>query len=741
MRQRDGLLRCSCAGLLVPALAGWFALLAGQWVCCAAQFYVSPAGSDDQPGTREKPFGSLAHACRQLRPGDVLWIDAGRYRQPLQLEGLRGTPDRPIVLRAVPNGRVVFDGTLPLDLHWVRYRGKIWKATVPQPIWQLFAGQQMLTPARWPNASMTDPDFWNQKVTWRKMAPESRFGLVIDQRPESDPPRNYVAEDEGASWGIRLPEGVNTQSLAATGVDMTGAVAVMNIGSWMTWAQFIEHHEPGSNRFTYSTDFSGQGLDVPGEWWFEPRSRTLYLIPPEAKLPDELRLRGKVVTYMVDLRECSYLVLDGIDFFGATFRLADCEHVTIENSRLLYPSFSRRVLGELGPIAGTRLESRRRRTEPNANVIRNCRFEYMDGPALVLRNERGDLIENCLFHDVDYSCVGDGTTIRLHGQDHTIRRCTIYNTGASECVVGDNGVHVQYCHFWNVGKLQHDGGAVQFGTFSEPVEVDHNWSHDHPKNGYRFDGSGGPPRPHSQYGIMHHNVTWNTNGMVVKGDRHLIHNNTLWRCPKGLVIMDWLPMNGINRQTVTLNNLAEVIQKRWFSAQRKPIPGFARCNLEADAARLLRDPANWDFRARPETEPLIDRGTQDGRPYRFFRGIEYLGSAPEIGAYELGEKSYWIPGFQDECASTPIPPDGAQQVKRDADGLFRHLAAVSPAPSSAARYQHFHSGRVAAGPYLLLASGCGAQGTSVSRPGVAIHGRARRRRLILRRKARLRVSR
>jgi len=709
MGQRDRLLRRLCAGLLLRGLVYWFTLLAGQWVCCAAQFYVSPAGRDDQPGTREKPFASLDHACRQLGPGDVLWLAAGRYHEPLQLEGLRGTPDRPIVVRAMPGSEVVLDGTVPLELRWTRHRGEIWKAAVPQPVWQLFDGERMLIVARWPNAQMGELDFWNQKATWRKMAPESCFGLVIDQRPKSDPPRGYVAEDEGASWGVRLPEGMNTQSLAETGVDMTGAVAVMNMGSWMTWAQFIERHEPGSNRFTYSKDFSGQDpkpswgervrrwcedqefwdkkntrggqahyfleglpcLDAPGEWWLDAQSRTLYLIPPKGKQPHGLRLRGKVVTYMVDMRECSYLVLDGIDFFGATFRLEDCEHVTIENSRLLYPSFSRRVLGELGPTASTRLETRRGRSQSNANVIRNCRFEYMDGPALVLQGERGDLIDNCLFHDVDYSCIGDGVTIRLRGPDHTVRRCTIYNTGASECVVGDDGTHIQYCHFYNVGKLQHDGGATQFGTFQEPVEVDHNWSHDHPKNGYRFDGSGGPPRPHSQFGTMHHNVTWNTNGMVVKGDRHLIHNNVVWRCPKGLVIMDWLRMNGINRETVTLNNLADVIQKRWFSPERKPIPGLARCNLEADAALLLRDPANWDFRPRAHAGALLDRGTQDeGRQYRFFRDIEHLGSAPDIGAYELGEKSYWIPGFQDAHASTPIPPDGAQRVKSDADLMF-----------------------------------------------------------------------
>ena len=47
-----------------------------------------------------------------------------------------------------------------------------------------------------------------------------------------------------------------------------------------------------------------------------------------------------------------------------------------------------------------------------------------------------------------------------------------------------------------------------------------------------------------------------------------------------------------------------------------------------------------------------------------------LGKAPDIGAYEHGDKVYWIPGFQFPHASTPIPPDGATTVKPDADLMF-----------------------------------------------------------------------
>jgi hypothetical protein len=75
----------------------------------------------------------------------------------------------------------------------------------------------------------------------------------------------------------------------------------------------------------------------------------------------------------------------------------------------------------------------------------------------------------------------------------------------------------------------------------------------------------------------------------------------------------------------------------------------------------LRDPANFDFRPI-STSSLKDAGA-------VISGITtgYLGSAPDIGAYENNCTSYWIPGCKLTKASTPVPPDGATGVKRAAD--------------------------------------------------------------------------
>ena len=48
----------------------------------------------------------------------------------------------------------------------------------------------------------------------------------------------------------------------------------------------------------------------------------------------------------------------------------------------------------------------------------------------------------------------------------------------------------------------------------------------------------------------------------------------------------------------------------------------------------------------------------------------YVGSAPDIGAYEFGAANYWIPGFQAAQASVPIPSSGTTGQLGDSDLIW-----------------------------------------------------------------------
>jgi hypothetical protein len=88
----------------------------------AAEAYVAPAGSDDNPGTLEKPFATVQRAQRAAGPGDTVLIRGGTYKpteaQIAQTQGIfarvtvldrSGEPVKPITYLAYRDERPVFD--------------------------------------------------------------------------------------------------------------------------------------------------------------------------------------------------------------------------------------------------------------------------------------------------------------------------------------------------------------------------------------------------------------------------------------------------------------------------------------------------------------------------------------------------------------------------------------------------------------------------------------------------------
>ena len=88
----------------------------------------------------------------------------------------------------------------------------------------------------------------------------------------------------------------------------------------------------------------------------------------------------------------------------------------------------------------------------------------------------------------------------------------------------------------------------------------------------------------------------------------------------------------------------------------------------------LRDPKNYDFRPK-KGSPLVDSGslvkkTEIPSEDTNFKELDYIGKAPDIGAYEFDAPRYWIPGRKESAASSPVPKNGGIDVPLDADLMF-----------------------------------------------------------------------
>jgi len=77
------------------------------------RYYVSPDGSDENPGIRGLPFRTLAHAGEMVEPGDAVYFLSGTY-PPLDLRNLAGEADAPIIVAAAEGEKPVIDGSVAI---------------------------------------------------------------------------------------------------------------------------------------------------------------------------------------------------------------------------------------------------------------------------------------------------------------------------------------------------------------------------------------------------------------------------------------------------------------------------------------------------------------------------------------------------------------------------------------------------------------------------------------------------
>ena len=83
-RQQHSLLRWLVAGLGLFAAKNAF----------AAEYYVSPTGSDSNPGTQASPFATVQKGANAASAGDTVWLRAGTYSITSQLSlSKSGTSD------------------------------------------------------------------------------------------------------------------------------------------------------------------------------------------------------------------------------------------------------------------------------------------------------------------------------------------------------------------------------------------------------------------------------------------------------------------------------------------------------------------------------------------------------------------------------------------------------------------------------------------------------------------------
>ncbi len=517
-------------------------------------YYVAPSssgGSDSNAGTSlAAPFETLAHAIDQLTAGDILYVREGTYRETITIDE-NGSSGNLITIQNYNNEVVTIDGTVDVTGTWSTYNdvSGAYQLSYTGDITQLFVDDQLMVNARWPNAQFNDDSIFSHS-TWAEgiEGSSSNGSLTIDTS----------VHDPGT-------------------IDLDESIGILNIGSFKTSTVEITGHNLATDVITYnSSDLTGnyktkhhyyffEGkkdfIDTNNEWFHDKTNNILYLFPDDGSDPSNRSIKAKTTDYRVTFSAANYVKLKGINFFATTFLMTgNSDNNIIEECNFYFPSASKRMLGTTNGV-GTPNVTELQGNADNNHILK-CLFEYSEGEALRIKGDN-NTIENNYFHHIDWS-VSDLESLMVSilctGDDNIFDNNSIHTTGASATVLPGERSIFSYNNITNTGLLQSDGAVFQ-GTSANVSGsvVHHNYIYDTEKYAFRYDAPGGDASSAGSYGIMHHNIADNTNGLMIKGNNQIIAHNTIINTQNNKNDIVILSEDCSNTNTWLFNNLAEKI--------------------------------------------------------------------------------------------------------------------------------------------------------------------------------------
>jgi len=654
-------------------------------IAYAQDYYVATNGNDSNTGTINQPFASIQRAVNEAGPSTTIYVRGGTYREVVNLNGVSGTAGSPVTLTAFEGEDVILDGTVDITTNWTKDQGKVYRTTIPEDITQLFVDDKLMTLARFPNGLAFSDVVFTEQGARRTRAAKGANGRLTDS--------------EGAG-----------PTVASTGISFTDCIGVLNFATFISDSRVIRTHVAGTGDMTYDNLVSykkspfyflegGVGpaerkmIDTPQEWGYDETNNELWLWADNGQNPNGRKIVGKTKTFLMSGNAATkHVTIDGINFFAGTFTFKKSDGITIQNCDFDYFSASTRAIGDITRSATSRFVGVDSDRCEDIKIY-NCNFRHADGRALYGEFIENLTIENNLFYKIDYACSADlrftepgadpgsATALNLVATNNLVyRRNTIDTAGGAQVISVNGGPSLfEYNYHTKCGSQQTDGSTIYMvGASMTDSVARHNWFYANHKRDFRYDGNNNPLTGIG--GIYYRNVSVSTiakggagTAARLKGDLHDIFNN--------LGVGEYSDINiavdkGGNARSITHNNAANILTA-------DPIPGIASHNYDGQEEsktieELLRDPENFDFRPKANAVELVDRGRLvsatrfDGTSNEVKIPVtdDFIGSAPDIGAYEYGDTVYWIGGRQEAQASTPIPKDGGVNVPTDADLMY-----------------------------------------------------------------------
>lgn len=404
---------------------GILAALLVSRVGTGVELFVSPLGSDANPGTRGRPLATLhqAQTVARSRAGEepvVVSLESGTYSlsRPL-IFGPEdsGSATAQVTYAASPGGKVVISGGQRLDLDWTPAANGIFRADTPGPIDQLFVNGQRRHRARWPNfkegphgvdvgySSGLEPK--KGKAASEVDPPlQSYAGCFYDpkrftSRRWKHPERAILHVFQSHRWG--------NMQWRLKDVDYDQHVIALGEGGWQIGTLW---HETRANWFRPSSRYYVENvfeeLDAPGEWYHDPQERILYYTPFRGEDLTDAEVVGCGLKELVICKGTAERPVQHIKFSGLSFQ---------HTGRTLLDPYETRLRGDwaIARRAAIRFDG------AEDCVVTSCEFIGLGGNGVLLSNyNRRVAVTKSLFTD-----VGDSAVLVV-GSDDAVRELRVH---------------------------------------------------------------------------------------------------------------------------------------------------------------------------------------------------------------------------------------------------------------------------------------------------------------------------
>ena len=648
----------TCALLMLAPLAA-----------CGSEWHVAPPplGNDANPGTISQPLATIGQAEDLTKPGDVVHIHEGIYREAVLFRN-GGTESQPVTYQAYDDGsgpaQVTISGFKHIEPgiegagQWQVHAGSIYKIQLT-PAYGLVPGASTVLLdgtaqkiARWPNA----PTPFN--FNWEIMAqpeeailnedsegPQLPFPGIFHTASYTDSELPFTHDNE---W-----VGARIDMSPFDGIYQTSGLVTASSSESLTLRYRYQDTAAVSVANPYFLWNTLRALDQEGEYFFDIEGvsgppYTLYLWPPAGKSPQDHTIEIRTQDISLNFFNSAHITTRNISIVGGgVFCPSQSEFITMDRLHLRYCGQGLDYLSPQRPGIHIRGDN---------NTVTNCLIEDTYGGGIhgnandiVITN---NVVRNCMLYSI-------GT---WGGNRVIVNRNTTYLNGGLNIAMFSPASRFNYNHCYLAGLRTCDEANMNshYNGDAENTEVAYNWVHTNlARYNMDFEWGGGIgirlDTSASNF-VIHHNLIWGmsrpTHSLVIfslepeeinyRQSEIRAYNNTI---AGGIVF----PASGSLGGHDLRNNICTEIRE-FHGAQVDS--GIIRNNYLTDGVSLREWPGNFftetsfvsgptgNFELKPGV-PMIDAG-EIITPYT----DGFSGRAPDVGALESGGpgKSYWTAG-------------------------------------------------------------------------------------------------